>query len=68
VRDIDDWMFHFERRAASRLRKLFSKDLGELPHDLAARLERLGDLDSKPEGSKLEAGDRATKKPPHDVD
>ncbi len=41
VRDIDDWMFHFERRAAPRLKRMFTADLGELPGELARLLEKL---------------------------
>lgn len=41
VRDIDDWMFHFERRAAPRLREIFTENLEELPQRLRVLLERL---------------------------
>ena len=41
VRDIDDWMFHFERQVAPRLRKLLHAERGDLPHDIASRLEKL---------------------------
>ncbi|HML28808.1 MAG TPA: hypothetical protein PKE16_08220 [Hyphomicrobium sp.] len=57
MRDIDDWMFHFERQAASRLRKLFSADVDELPKNIALRLEKLRDIDraSTPMGGRQEA-------------
>ncbi|MBS0233823.1 MAG: hypothetical protein JSR99_10085 [Proteobacteria bacterium] len=41
MRDIDDWMFHFERRAAPGLKKIFGEDLGELPMRLRLLLEKL---------------------------
>ncbi|CCB65684.1 protein of unknown function [Hyphomicrobium sp. MC1] len=49
VRDIDDWMFHFERQVAVRLRKLFSNDVQELPDALMQRLKRLAEVDHKDE-------------------
>jgi len=52
VRDIDDWMFHFERQVGGRLRKLFSNDVAEMPDALAQRLQRLADADSKNETPK----------------
>ena len=44
VRDIDDWMFHFERKVGKQLRKLFTDDAdapSDLPDALAMRLEKL---------------------------
>jgi hypothetical protein len=41
VRDIDDWVFEFERAVASRLKKLFEQDLHETPEKLLEQVERL---------------------------
>lgn len=41
VRDIDDWMFHFERRAAPRLKRIFTEHLEELPQHLLQLLHKL---------------------------
>ena len=41
VRDIDDWMFHFERRAAPRLKRIFTEHLEELPQHLLQLLDKL---------------------------
>jgi hypothetical protein len=41
ARDIDDWMFHFEQQARSRLRELFELNLEGLPPALASRLQKL---------------------------
>lgn len=49
MRDIDDWMFHFERQVAVRLRNLFSNDAQELPDALTQRLKRLAEVDHKDE-------------------
>lgn len=45
VRDIDDWMFHFERQATPRLKELLPVDRDELPKNLALRLEKLRNVD-----------------------
>lgn len=45
VRDIDDWMFHFERQATPRLKELLPVNRDELPKDLALRLEKLRNVD-----------------------
>lgn len=41
TRDIDDWMFHFERQAGPRLKALFEANLESLPPSLASRLQEL---------------------------
>ncbi len=43
MRDIDDWMFHFERQVTPGLKAILTKDLGELPPQLATLLETLRD-------------------------
>jgi hypothetical protein len=47
VRDIDDWMFHFERQVSPKLKELFGLDLGNLPPELALRLEKLKQTDAQ---------------------
>lgn len=42
-------MFHFERQAAVRLRKMLSNDVQELPDALTQRLRRLAEADHKNE-------------------
>lgn len=54
VRDIDDWMFHFERQVAVRLRKMLSIDSRELPESLAQRLQKLAEADRKDESHNSE--------------
>lgn len=54
VRDIDDWMFHFERRAAPRLRRIFTDHLEELPQHLLQLLDKLRST----EASRREANER----------
>ncbi len=49
MRDIDDWMFHFERQVSPKLKELFGLDLRNLPPELASRLEKLKQTDTKPE-------------------
>jgi hypothetical protein len=46
VRDINDWMFHFERQAGPKLKQLFSADDEALPQELARRLQILGSVES----------------------
>ncbi len=46
MRDIDDWMFHFERRVSPKLRELFGQNLESLPPELASRLEKLKEIDA----------------------
>ena len=41
VRDIDDWIFQFERVAATRLKQIFEQDLDETPKKLIEQLMRL---------------------------
>ncbi len=41
ARDIDDWMFHFEREVGPRLKAMFDLNLEKLPPKLAARLQQL---------------------------
>jgi hypothetical protein len=41
ARDIDDWMFHFERQVGPRLKELFELNLESLPPALASRLQKL---------------------------
>ncbi len=43
MRDIDDWMFHFERQVTPGLKAILTKDLDELPPQLTALLETLRD-------------------------
>lgn len=50
VRDIDDWMFHFERQVGSRLKKLFGNDTKELPDELAMRLKKLREIERRDDG------------------
>ncbi|MBS0249490.1 MAG: hypothetical protein JSR78_00310 [Proteobacteria bacterium] len=47
MRDIDDWMFHFERQVAVRLKRMFSVDVSELPEALAQRLQLLDEAELK---------------------
>lgn len=54
VRDIDDWMFHFERRAAPRLKRIFTEPLEELPQHLLQLLDKL----RAAEASRREASER----------
>jgi hypothetical protein len=46
VRDIDDWMFHFERQAGQKLKQLFTAKDDALPQELAQRLKLLGSVES----------------------
>ena len=46
VRDIDDWMFHFERQVSPRLKELFGQNLESLPPEIASRLEKLKEMDA----------------------
>ncbi len=57
VRDIDDWMFHFERRVAPGLKKIFSEDLGEFPVRLRLLLEKLRATEASrdPKGKRRDA-------------
>lgn len=48
ARDIDDWMFHFERQVGPRLKAMFDSNLEKLPPALAARLQRLRSSESAP--------------------
>ncbi len=57
MRDIDDWMFHFERQAGPRLKELFGENLDGLPLELISRLEKLKDTDASP------ATERVVEKP-----
>ena len=41
MRDIDDWVFQFERIAATRLKEIFEKDLDGTPKKIIEQLERL---------------------------
>ncbi|SFV32209.1 hypothetical protein [Hyphomicrobium facile] len=41
ARDIDDWMFHFERQAGPRLKEIFELNLDGLPPAIASRLKKL---------------------------
>ncbi|WP_339084402.1 hypothetical protein [Hyphomicrobium sp. ghe19] len=41
ARDIDDWMFHFERQVGPRLKELFEINLDGLPPTIATRLKKL---------------------------
>ena len=41
MRDIDDWIFQFERVAATRLKQIFEQDLDETPKKLIEQLMRL---------------------------
>ncbi|MGO4685879.1 hypothetical protein [Hyphomicrobium sp. 2TAF46] len=45
TRDIDDWMFHFERQAGPRLKALFEANLESLPPALASRLQKLRNVE-----------------------
>ena len=46
MRDIDDWMFHFERQVSPRLKELFGQNLEGLPPKIASRLEKLKEMDA----------------------
>ncbi|HEY8128646.1 MAG TPA: hypothetical protein VIF39_08035 [Hyphomicrobium sp.] len=46
MRDIDDWMFHFERQVSPRLKELFGQNFGELAALIASRLEKLKEMDA----------------------
>lgn len=48
TRDIDDWMFHFERQAGPRLKALFEANLESLPPALALRLQELRNVEVLP--------------------
>jgi hypothetical protein len=41
VRDIDDWVFHFERKATPRLKEIFEKELDGTPEKMIEQLQRL---------------------------
>ena len=42
MRDIDDWVFEFERAAAPRLKEIFERDMdGTHPKKIIEQLERL---------------------------
>lgn len=41
MRDIDDWVFHFERKAAPRLKEIFEKELDQTPEKMVEQLQRL---------------------------
>ena len=41
MRDIDDWVFQFERIAAIRLKEIFEQDLQATPKKMIEQLERL---------------------------
>lgn len=45
TRDIDDWMFHFERQAGPQLKALFEANLDGLPRALALRLQKLRNVE-----------------------
>ena len=45
ARDIDDWMFHFERQAGPRLKAMFEANLETLPPALASRLQKLRNVE-----------------------
>lgn len=49
MRDIDDWMFHFERRVGAVLKELFSDDQNTLPPELNTRLKMLGNAERSSE-------------------
>lgn len=60
ARDIDDWMFHFERQVGPRLKELFELNCEGLPPALVSRLQKLQAEEH------LEADDRNGKdKQPH---
>lgn len=41
MRDIDHWIFEFERIAAPRLKEIFEQDLDGTPKKIIEQLERL---------------------------
>ena len=41
VRDIDHWIFEFERTAAPRLKEIFEQDLDGTPKKIIEQLDRL---------------------------
>ncbi len=61
VRDIDDWMFHFERRAAPQLKQIFTEHLEELPQHLLQLLDKLRSTEAsrrEANGRKRQSSDR----------
>ena len=41
MRDIDHWIFEFERTAAPRLKEIFEQDLDGTPKKIIEQLDRL---------------------------
>ena len=62
ARDIDDWMFHFERQAGPRLKDLFEANLDSLPPSLALRLQKLGNAEDPPTNHPDTADERRPKR------
>ena len=61
ARDIDDWMFHFERQAGPRLKALFEPDLESLPPSLALRLQTLRNVEARQSNHPETANERHPK-------
>lgn len=61
ARDIDDWMFHFERQVAPRLKELFELNLDGLPPAIASRLKKLR-AEEDPQADDLNAKDVSPRK------
>lgn len=59
ARDIDDWMFHFERQVGTRLKELFGVNLETLPPALALRLQKL--RDATPQVNDRDTGDEPSR-------
>lgn len=47
VRDIDDWIFHFERMAAPRLKEIFEQDLDGMPEKIVEQLKRFRETEQQ---------------------
>ncbi len=46
MRDIEDWMFHFERNAGPRLSELFVREAQKMPTSLTVLMQKLRDADA----------------------
>jgi hypothetical protein len=50
VRDLDDWMFHFEKQAGPRLSEHFGDEAHSMPTELQVRLARLREAEKSARG------------------
>ncbi|MBY0559529.1 hypothetical protein [Hyphomicrobium sp.] len=61
ARDIDDWMFHFERQVGPRLKELYELNLDGLPPAISSRLQKLR-AEEHPQADECNAKDAAPDK------